>query len=79
MNKLTQDEKERLSDLIGHDGFSPFLKELENLVFLQEAKVLKYVLSSGTAQDLAYEKARAEGARNLYVAIKHHLEKKDKQ
>lgn len=72
--KLTLDEKDMLHDLIGHDGFKAFFKEAERLVELSEQRVLKYSLEGGSERELAFIKARAEGARKLLVELRSHME-----
>lgn len=61
-------DKEDLIDILDHDGYKLMLAEMETIVRAQESKVLQYNLTDAASiQQLAIEKARAEGSRNLLV------------
>jgi len=67
-------DKEDLLDLLEMDGFQLLLQELEAIVRAQEAKVLQYSLTdTDSIQQLAIEKARAEGASRLFEAFKRRM------
>lgn len=60
--------QEDLSDFVLSDTWNALMTVIEQYTANIEANVMKYHLSKG-ADGLAYEKARAEGARQLQTAI----------
>jgi hypothetical protein len=67
-------DKEDLLDLLEMDGYKLLLQEMEALVRAQELKVLQYSLTdTNSIQELALEKARAEGANRLFDAFKRRM------
>lgn len=68
MSKLTIDEKEFLHDLVNSPGWPVLLKKVDWLASNIESAVLRYNLDDGP-EKLVHAKARAEGSRQLLVAI----------
>lgn len=67
-------DKEDLFDLLEMEGFPLLLQEMEAIVRAQEAKVLQLSLTdTNSIQQLAIEKARAEGAARLFEAFKRRM------
>lgn len=67
--EIDSEMPESLKDLVESDTWKALLNKIDGLASNIEKNVLKYSLSNG-AEGLAYEKARAEGARQLQIAIK---------
>lgn len=65
---LSQDEREQLIDLTRSDAWKAVLKSVERSIQKMERRLLAYNLSKGF-EELALEKARVEGARQLQQAI----------
>jgi len=78
---LSIEEKELLLELLDSDGLPILLRVIESKVEDLEAKVLRFNLAEGV-EALAYEKARAEGARKLLGSIrdlKQEVQKKQRK
>lgn len=66
--KLSLDDRDILFNVLDGDSWDALKRLLEALAKKQEERVFKYDLSKG-AEQLAYEKARVEGAYALARAI----------
>jgi hypothetical protein len=69
MQKLSQEEKEDILDILSSEGVKALLRliQLESESISQE--VLKYDLGSGDERELVRRKCRAEGAAKLERAV----------
>lgn len=73
---IALEDKEDLLDLLDHEGYKLMLAEMEAIVRAQEAKVLQFSLvDAASIQQLAIEKARAEGSRSLFIIFKQRMDK----
>ncbi len=67
--KLTLEERQALFDLSTQPGFPILMKQLDILIAETEANVMAIDLKPGREVELAYGKARAEGAKRLRFAL----------
>lgn len=70
---MNAEKKTALYDLTECSGFPVLLEILEELVKLEEKKVLTYDLRTGNRDILLYLKCEAEGARRLAYSLERHL------
>lgn len=74
LNKLSAEALDALRDLLKHEGVKALLFEIDNLTLNIEQDVLKLYLDGSNEKELLIRKARAEGARRLYDAIRNRLQ-----
>lgn len=67
---LTVDEEESFREILTHDGWRVLIKVFQSQVELQERRVLDFNLAVKSVNELAFEKARLEGARQLFNSIR---------
>lgn len=71
---MTFEEKDDLAELVQHPGMRVLLREAEAAVRAIQDDVLKYNLETGDSTRLTYLKCRAEGAAQLFEALKRRCE-----
>lgn len=71
--KLSDAEQEDLSDIVQHDGIKPLLKELYLLVLDKESDISRLNIDAVSDRQLVISRAKAQGARDLFVAFETRL------
>lgn len=66
---MNAEKKTALVDLIESSGFSVLMEVIEELVRLEQNKLLKYDLRNGAPHELTYLKCESDGARRLANSI----------
>ncbi len=82
LHKFDSDQKEALYDIVRYEGFKEVVRDLENTCMEIEQRVFTYRLEDGDVHTLGLIKARAEGARKLFINFRDRmasLSAKDKQ
>lgn len=70
---MNAEKKTALVDLIECSGFTVLVEVMEELVRLEEARLLKYDLRTGDSNGLLIAKCEADGARKLSNALQTYL------
>lgn len=70
---MDAERKIALIDLMESSGYPVLLEVIDELVKLEESKVLKYDLRDGNTNSLLITKCEADGARKLAYSIQKYL------
>jgi hypothetical protein len=70
---MNAEKRTALVDLTECSGFPVLLEVLDDLVKLEESKLLKYDLRDGNSNTLLITKCEADGARKLAYSLQKYL------
>lgn len=71
---MTAEKRELLELVLESEGLPVFMEHIENMVRTSfEERVVNFALGAETEKDFLFLKLKAEGARQLFVALERNL------